>query len=59
MTINVYDIIGREVQTLVNEVKEQGRFNIQFNASGLASGVYFYKINAGEFNAVKKLILIK
>ncbi len=55
----VYDILGREVKTLVNEVQQQGEHVINFNASNLASGVYFYRIDAGSFNAIKKMVLVK
>jgi len=57
--LKVYDEIGREVATLVNENKEAGRYNVQFNGSGLASGIYYYRINAGSFSKVKKLMLLK
>lgn len=59
VTITVFDIRGREVAVLVNEVKQAGSYNISFNASSLASGVYFYKISAGDFNKTMKMILIK
>ena len=55
----VYDILGREVATLVNGVKQAGIHTVNFNASNLASGIYFYKIQAGDFNAVKKMVLVK
>ena len=55
----VYDILGREVKTLVNEVQQQGAYKVSFNASDLASGVYFYRINTGSFSDIKKMILVK
>ena len=55
----VYDIIGREVVTLVNEVKQPGNYSVSFDASNLASGVYFYRMAAGDFTDVKKMVLIK
>ena len=55
----VYDILGREVATLVNGVKQAGIHTVDFNASNLASGIYFYSIKAGEFTAVKKMVLVK
>ena len=58
-TLKVYDITGREVATLLNEYKTAGTYEIQFNASNLASGVYFYRLNTGQFSAVKKLLLLK
>ncbi|RPI13493.1 MAG: T9SS C-terminal target domain-containing protein [Ignavibacteriae bacterium] len=59
VTITVYNINGKEVSTLVNEFKQAGAYSISFNASSLASGVYFYKITAGDFTATKKMTLIK
>ena len=57
--IVVYDVLGREVSTLINEVKQAGTYEINFNASNLSSGVYFYRITAGDFTDVKKMMLIK
>ncbi len=59
VTIKIYDIMGREITTLVNETKPSGRYSIEFNGSKLASGIYFYRMQAGYFNSVKKMILIK
>ncbi len=58
-TLKVYDLLGREVATLVDEYKEAGRHSIEFDASSLSSGVYFYKLQAGDFFSTKKLILMK
>ena len=55
----VYDILGRKVATLVNEAKAPGNYEVNFNASNLASGVYFYRLQAGSFIQVKKMILMK
>jgi hypothetical protein len=44
VSLKIYDVIGRELVTLVNEVKEPGYYNIKFNAAGLSSGVYFYRL---------------
>lgn len=55
----VFDILGREVKTLVNEVKKAGNYSIEFNASSYASGVYFYKIESGSFTNSKKMLLVK
>ena len=55
----VYDILGQQVATLVNQNQKAGYHTVQFDASNLASGTYIYKITAGEFDAVKKLLLIK
>jgi hypothetical protein len=63
VTLRVYDILGREVATLVNEEKESGIYNVDFDASsaggGLSSGIYFYSITAGGFKQTKKMILAK
>lgn len=59
VTIKVYDMTGREIKTLVNDFKNAGTFEVRFNASNLASGVYFYKIQAGEFRDTKKMMLVK
>lgn len=55
----VFNSIGEEIAVLVNETQQAGRYEINFDASRLSSGVYFYKITAGEFNSIKKMILIK
>jgi hypothetical protein len=59
VTLTVFDMSGKEVTTLVNEFKQAGTYSISYNASSLASGVYFYKISAGDFTSTKKMILIK
>jgi hypothetical protein len=59
VTIKVYDVLGREVTTLVNEKKPAGAHIINFDASGLASGVYLYAIREGNFYQSKKMILLK
>ncbi|MBN2092110.1 DUF5123 domain-containing protein [candidate division KSB1 bacterium] len=58
-TLKVYDVIGREVATLVNQRMNAGSHQIIFHAPELASGVYFYKIQSGDFMAIKKMILAK
>ncbi|MCB0732357.1 MAG: T9SS type A sorting domain-containing protein, partial [Ignavibacteriae bacterium] len=55
----VYDILGREVTTLVNQKQKPGNYEVEFNARNLTSGIYFYRITAGTFNEVKKMILLK
>jgi Secretion system C-terminal sorting domain len=67
--VKVFDLVGREVATLVNEVKEPGSYTVEFSAKGgsasggngsnLASGVYFYRIQAGDFTQTKRLLLLK
>ena len=59
VTIKVYDILGREVKTLVNKVQAPGQYTVTFNAQNLASGVYFYQLNTENFTATKKLMLLK
>ncbi len=59
VSLRVYDLLGREVATLVNEEMKAGRYEINFNASNLASGVYFYTLRAGEFLNAKKMLLTK
>ena len=59
VTIKVYDVLGREVTTLVNEYKEAGRYQVVFIANGLASGLYIYRIQAGKFGAKRKMIYIR
>ena len=55
----VYDILGNEVETLVNEEKHTGSYEVNFDATGLSSGIYFYKIQVGDFVQTKKMILLK
>lgn len=57
--IKVYDMLGREVKVLVNGMMNAGTHAVEFNASNLASGIYVYKMEAGEFKSVKKMMLIK
>lgn len=57
--IIVYDVLGKEISTLVNEVKQAGNYETNFNGISLPSGVYFYQMKAGNFNEIKKFILLK
>ena len=57
--MKLYNIVGEEVATLVNEEKPAGYYQIKFDASNLASGVYFYTLTAGNFRETKKLVLLK
>ena len=59
VTIKVYDVLGKEITTLVNNEKLAGRYYINFNSSKLTSGVYFYRMQAGSFIETKKLIVLK
>jgi hypothetical protein len=59
VTLKVYNALGQEVATLVNEVKQPGRYEVTWDASGMASGVYLYRMQAGGYIDTKKLILLK
>ncbi len=59
VTLKVFNIIGQEVATLVNGQMDKGSYDVSFNANGLASGIYFYRLNAGDFTSVKKMLLLK
>ena len=59
VTLKVFDLLGREVATLVNELKNAGRYTARWDASRLSSGVYFYTISAGAYRETKRMILMK
>jgi hypothetical protein len=59
VSLKVFDALGNEVATLVNDEQQAGSHNVNFNSAGLASGIYFYKIQAGNFIATKKMVLMK
>lgn len=59
VSLKVFDILGREVKTLVNQQELPGTYKVRFNGNELASGVYFYRIEAGEFVSTKKFVLLK
>ena len=59
VNITLFDILGRKVHTLINEVKKAGEYNVVFDGSSLSSGTYFYRIEAGDFVDTKKMVLIK
>jgi len=59
VTLRLYNILGKETSTLINEFKEPGNYNYEFNAKDLAAGVYLYKFTSGNFVSVKKMILMK
>jgi hypothetical protein len=57
--MKVYDALGKEVGTIVNEFKQAGSYSVTFNGDKIASGVYFYKLTVGDFTATKKMLLVK
>ncbi len=59
VTIKVYDDLGREIATLLNERKAIGNYSVDFNSSNLSSGIYFYRLISGTYSATKKMILMK
>jgi len=59
VSLKVYDILGKEVATLVNEYQQAGTFDVVFNGANLASGVYYYQLTAGDLTSTKKLMLTK
>lgn len=59
VTLKIYDISGKEVAVLLNEVKNAGSYLVGFNAAGLPSGAYFYRLTSGNFSETKKMMLIK
>ena len=59
MTLKVYEVLGREVMTLVNGYQDAGVHTAEFNGENLASGVYFYRLNAPGVNQINKMLMIK
>ncbi|MDZ7765806.1 MAG: T9SS type A sorting domain-containing protein [Melioribacteraceae bacterium] len=59
VSLKVYDILGREIKTLVNEIKSPGTYELTFDASELSSGIYFYRLTSGSFTKTRKMILMK
>jgi len=59
VSLKVFNILGKEVATLVNETKNAGNYSINFNASGLSSGVYFYQLTTDNITSTKKFTLMK
>ena len=57
--IKIYDILGREVSTLVNQSQTPGDYEVNFDASNMTSGIYYYQIKAGEFMETRKMSLLK
>ncbi len=59
VSLKVYDVLGREVMTLVNRRQEAGAYNFTLNAASLSSGIYFYRLQSGNFVQTKKMMLVK
>ncbi len=59
VTLKVYDVLGNEVAILVNEEKPTGEYEVNFNGNGLTSGIYFYRLQAGSFVEIKKMVFMK
>jgi len=59
VTLKVFDVLGREVATLVNEARSPGTYDVTWNAAGIGSGVFFYKLVSGSFTQTKKMQLLK
>ena len=59
VTLKVYDMLGNEIANIVDEKKEPGNYSVEFNGVNLPSGIYVYKLTAGNFISTKKLILLK
>jgi len=57
--LKVYDVLGNEIKTLVNEMKSPGVYKVEFDGSNLSSGIYYYKLSAVKFSEVKKMTLLK
>jgi 5-hydroxyisourate hydrolase-like protein (transthyretin family) len=59
VNLKIYDILGREVETLVNKDQKAGNYEVEFNAGKYASGMYIYRLTAGNFKSIKKMMLVK
>jgi hypothetical protein len=59
VTLKVFDVLGREVNTLVNKPRSAGKYSVSFDASNLSSGIYYYQLTLGEFIKTKKMVLLK
>ena len=57
--LKIYDVTGKELMTLVSEFKTSGNYSVRVNGSNLSSGVYFYKLKSGNFEMVRKMVMIK
>lgn len=59
VSLKIFDLLGSEIKTLVNDFKTKGKYSITFDASNLASGIYIYQIKSNNFSSIKKMILSK
>ena len=59
VTLKVFDILGNEIRSLVNEEKSEGNYEVEFNAANLPSGVYFYRLQTANFIETRKMVLMK
>ena len=59
VTLKVYDILGNEIATLINEEKPQGNYEVEFDGTELTSGIYFYRLVAGSYIEIKKMVLLR
>ena len=59
VSLKVYDILGNEITTLVDESQQPGKYEVEFTAKGLASGIYLYRLQAGSYSEIRKMILMK
>ncbi len=59
VVLKVFDVLGRELESLINKYQNAGNYSVQFNGSNLSSGVYFYRLDAGTYHNIKKLLLLK
>jgi hypothetical protein len=59
VSLKIYDVLGKEIKTLVNEIRQPGIYKVEFDGSSLASGIYFYTIEAGSFKQTKRMLLLK
>jgi hypothetical protein len=57
--LKIYDVLGMEVKSLVKESLKPGEYEVSFNAANMPSGVYFYRLNAGEFTETRRMVLVK
>ena len=59
VSLKIYDVLGNEVTLLINEEQSAGNYSVDFNASGLPSGIYFYQLHVGEVVQTKKMVYLK